>query len=251
MLAAITWACALVLFKRSGERIRPLALNLYKNTVGLVLLIVTLGVLIALGSESLDPLRQQAAGDLCLLLLSGLLGIALADTLFFHALNLVGVGLISVADCSYAPLVILFSWLLLAEKLTLVHYLGAALIVSGVFVASRHKLPPGRTRRQIVGGMLLAVSAIALMAFGIVLAKPVLEPRDMPLLWATTLRLASGTVFLALFALLGAAGGSTGRFSAPRRPGRSRCRVRCWGPTCRSCCGWPASSTPTPRWPGS
>lgn len=203
LLAAITWACALVLFKRSGERIRPLALNLYKNTVGLVLLTVTLGVLIALGLESLDPLRQQAGGDLCLLLLSGLLGIALADTLFFHALNLIGVGLISVADCSYTPLVILFSWLLLAEKLTLVHYLGAALIVAGVFVASRHKLPAGRTRRQIVGGMLLAVLAIALMAFGIVLAKPVLEPRDMPLLWATTLRLASGAVFLALFALLG------------------------------------------------
>ena len=201
LLAAITWAFALVLFKRSGERIAPVALNLYKNAVGLTLLIATLGLLILLGCDSVTALSKYTSGEIGLLLLSGVIGIAVADTLFFHSLNLIGVGLISIVDCSYSPFAILFAWLLLAEKLTLFHYVGAALILAGVFAASPHTLPVHRTRRQIVGGMLLGTLSIALMALGIVMVKPVLE--KMPLLWATTLRLAAGFAVLALFALVG------------------------------------------------
>ena len=199
--AAITWAFALVLFKRSGERIAPVALNLYKNAVGLTLLVATLGLLILLGYERLDGPRAYSRQEIGLLLLSGIIGIAVADTLFFHSLNLIGVGLISIVDCSYSPFAILFSWCLLAEMLTVFHYVGAALIVAGVFTASPHMLPAKRTRRQIVSGMLLGTLSIALMALGIVIAKPVLE--KMPVLWATTLRLAAGFACLALFALGG------------------------------------------------
>lgn len=201
LLTAIIWAYALVLFKRSGEEVPPVALNLYKNTVGLILLVATLAALIAVGADSLAPLRECPQGDIALLLLSGIIGIALADSLFFHALNLIGVGLISVVDCFYAPAAILFSWLLLAERLTVFHYVGAALVVAGVFTTSRHTRPAHRTHGQIIAGMLLAISAVAMMAFGIVIAKPVLE--EMPVLWATALRMAAGLFFLALFALLG------------------------------------------------
>jgi drug/metabolite transporter (DMT)-like permease len=202
LLTAVLWAYAVVLFKRSGEDIAPIALNLYKNAVGLLLLAGTLGVFLLAGVDSLAALRERPPGDIALLLLSGILGIALADSLFFHALNLVGVGLISIADCAYAPLAILFSWLLLGEQLTVFHYVGAALVVVGVFISSRHARPGSRTRGQIIAGMLLAVLAVATMAFGIVIAKPVLE--ETPVLWATTLRLAAGLLFLVLFALLGA-----------------------------------------------
>ena len=197
LATALVWAFALVLFKLSGERITPIALNLYKNAIGLALLLVTLAVLILLGQESLEPLRERTFWEIGILLLSGVLGIAVADSLFFHALNLIGLGLISIVDCCYAPIAILFSWLLLGEKLTAAHYVGAALIVAAVFTASQHARPFDRTRRQIIGGMLLAVLAIALMAFGIVMAKPVLERT--PVVWSTTLRLAAGFAFLALF----------------------------------------------------
>lgn len=201
LLAALTWATALVLFKRSGERIPPIALNLFKNFVGLSLLILTLVIMFATGNESLDTLRDLTIGDACLLMLSGILGIALADTLFFFALNLVNVGLISIVDCLYSPFVILFSWLMLQETLTPFHYVGAALIVSGVFLSSRHTVPANRTRGQLILGMFLAAVAIGLMAFGIVFAKPILE--EVGLVWATTLRIVAGTVLLGLFALLG------------------------------------------------
>jgi len=195
LAAAITWAFALVLFKRSGEQIPPLALNLFKNAVGIVLLALTL---LAMG-EGVSVLGGFPSGDVYILLLSGIIGIALADTVFFHSLNLLGVGVVSIVDCAYSPLVIFFSWWLLLEELSVSHYLGAGLILAGVLMASRVAPPPDRTRGQLVLGILLGVSSMAMMAFGIVLAKPVLD--DFPLLWATLLRLLAGTLILALLAL--------------------------------------------------
>ena len=195
LAAAITWAFALVLFKRSGEQIPPLALNLFKNTVGIVLLALTL---LAMG-QGISVLRDFPSGDVYILLLSGIIGVALADTVFFHSLNLLGVGLVSIVDCAYSPLVIFFSWWLLLEELSVSHYLGAGLILAGVLAASRVTPPPGRTRGHLALGILLGVASMAMMAFGIVLAKPVLD--DFPLLWATFLRLLAGTSVLALLAL--------------------------------------------------
>ena len=39
LLTAMVWASSMVLFKRSGETIPPLALNAFKNVVGLALLV--------------------------------------------------------------------------------------------------------------------------------------------------------------------------------------------------------------------
>ncbi len=67
LLSALIWAFALVLFKLSGERITPLALNLYKNIVGLVLLTLTL-LGLALLPDRPAPWSAMPADELCLLL---------------------------------------------------------------------------------------------------------------------------------------------------------------------------------------
>jgi drug/metabolite transporter (DMT)-like permease len=196
LLAALTWASALVLFKRSGEHIPALALNLFKNTIGIILLVATL----SLTGGFIEVFHLLEPIDIGILMISGILGIALADTAMLYSLNLIGVGLIAIVDCSYSPLVILCSWILLSEQLTVFHYIGGGLIVAGVFVSSHHTPPADRTRGQIIAGILIGILAIALMAFGIVLAKPVLE--FTPIIPATLLRLLPGTIVLALFAVV-------------------------------------------------
>lgn len=196
LLAALTWAFALVFFKLSGEHIGPLALNFFKNVIGLILLGATLLVI----GESVSSLQDYHRADIYILIISGFIGIALADTVMFHSLNLVGVSLFAVVDCAYSPTVLLFSWLFIAEHLTLAHYLGGGLILGGILISSRHPPPPGRTRRQIAIGALLGILAIVLMAVGIVMAKPVLDADGFPLVWGTTIRLAAGTAALALMA---------------------------------------------------
>ncbi|HRX84715.1 MAG TPA: DMT family transporter [Phycisphaerae bacterium] len=198
MGTAISWAMAVVLFKRAGDRVPPMLLNLFKNVVGVLLLAVTLAAL-GQGWHTLDAYPRS---DIFILAISGILGIAIADTIFFHALNRCGVGLMSIVDCSYSPCVLFFSFLLLGETLTAYHAIGGVLVLAGVFTASRHAPPPGRTRGQIVTGICLGVLAMALMAYGIVLAKPVLDERNFPLFWATTIRMVAGTGALAIALVL-------------------------------------------------
>ncbi|MCP4251479.1 MAG: DMT family transporter [bacterium] len=194
LATAVTWATALVLFKRCGDTVGPLALNLFKNSIGIVLLVLTL-VLMGDGTGALQGFPRA---DLYILMLSGIIGIAIADTIFFYSLNLIGVGIISIVDCVYSPLAILFAWLLLSEALAPAHYLGAVLILGSVLTATRLAPPPGRTGRQLMVGILVAIFSMALMAFGIVGAKLVLN--DFPLFWATLLRLTAGTLALAALA---------------------------------------------------
>lgn len=201
LLCAVAWAFALVLFRQSGRHVPPLALNLFKNTVGLILLAVSVAVLLALKGQHPATLFQHAPGDFALLILSGVIGLAVADTIFFRALNLIGVGFVVIVDCVYTPFVTVCAWLLLGERLLWTHYIGAALVLGSVVLIAGHKPPPDRTPRQILAGILLAVLAMACMAFAITFIKPTLERFET--FWATTIRLAGGNLFLAIYALFG------------------------------------------------
>lgn len=198
ILNAVTWAAALVFFKKSGENIPPLALNLFKNIVGVALLLITLVVvpLVVTSESPMIPahLSSWDSRGVWVLLLSGMIGIAIADTMFFFSLNLGGVSLFAIIECLYTPFVILFSWLMLEETLTAHHYIGGAMILGAVFLTAGHAPPANRTRRQMFVGTMIGAASMALMAFGIVYAKPVLH--DAPVLWATTLRLIGGTALL-------------------------------------------------------
>ncbi len=197
LMAAVTWACALILFRLSGKQIEPLPMNLFKNAVASVLLVLT----VLFTTDGFDRLSDFPIEDHYILILSGFLGLTVADTLFFYSLNLVGVSLFVIVDCTYSPLVLLVSVVMLSEELSIAHYLGGGLILTGLFLTSRHPLPANRTRRQIVIGILCGVGSMAFMAVGIVMAKPVMTTDGYPLVLATTVRLIAGFSALALVAL--------------------------------------------------
>lgn len=195
ILTALTWSFAMVLFKLSGQRVAPLALNLFKNVIGLALLSLTILVMWLAGwGPGFDVLREQSSRDVWLLLISGFIGIAVADTVFFHGLNLVGVGIAAIVDCLYSPSVLLFAILMLGEWLGPWQAAGGALILGAVFVSSHVQPPKDRTRRQLILGIILGACSMALMAFGIVLVKPIFD--HFPLIWAATLRMVAGTLSL-------------------------------------------------------
>jgi len=189
LMAAVIWAFAVIMFKKSGEKIHPLALNLFKNLLAFVLFIPT--ILLVEGML----IRRAPAGDSLILLASGALGIGIGDTLYFHSLNLIGAGLSAIVVCLYSPLIIFLSVVGLGESLSLLQVGGACLIVLAIFVATyeRERSAPAK---NLAAGILFGVLANAANAVSIVMAKRVLERS--PLFWTAEVRLLSGIVVLAL-----------------------------------------------------
>jgi len=188
---AFLWAVAVVLFRRSGDDVPPLALNLFKNTLGLALLIGT----IAVTGNAFLP-EGRSFGDWAILMASGIIGIAAADTLFFASLNRLGAGRSAIVDCLYSPMVIVCAFLLLGEPVGPILLVAAGLVVAGILVGTwepREALGPAE-RRAHLEGIALGVVSMSLMAFGIVIAKPVLEVSEP--FWATAVRLAGAVPVL-------------------------------------------------------
>ncbi|MBC8313543.1 MAG: DMT family transporter [Candidatus Cloacimonetes bacterium] len=193
LLCAIFWASAVILFRKSGEFTKPFALNLYKNTLASILFIVTsllLGQSILLSAPSRDYL---------LLIISGFLGIAIADTIYFMSLNMLGAGLSSIVNCLFNPIVIVLSYFFLNEHLSLVQFLGAFIILSAILISSL-KLPHHTiSKKNLILGIILGFISITCTATSIVMVKPMLQTSSF--LWVTEIRLISGSIIMAIIAL--------------------------------------------------
>ena len=123
------------------------------------------------------------------LLVSGFIGICIADFLYFAALNRLGAGLNSILACLYSPLVILFSFLMLGERLNTAQAIGALVIITGTFLASSTGMKNDRPK-ELGKGMALGIASMITMALGIVIAIPRLHADT--LFWAIEFRLLGG-----------------------------------------------------------
>jgi drug/metabolite transporter (DMT)-like permease len=186
--SALAWAGGVIIYKRLGETLAPLQLNLLKNLIVLAFLLPTLALWPGLDWPKLS------LGALGLALLSGMLGIGLADTLYFRALNAIGAARVGIVGNLYSPFVIALSFALLGERLNPLQGVGFVLVTSGVLLVGSQRAGQPIAPRDLRRGFAYAVAAIALMAIAIVMVKRVLE--GYPLLWVVALRLAGGTLAL-------------------------------------------------------
>ncbi|MEO0226125.1 MAG: DMT family transporter [candidate division WOR-3 bacterium] len=190
ILCAIIWALAVIFFKKSGETIHPLALNLFKNLLALIFFIPTIYIF-------KEELFYPASRNIYLLLiLSGALGIGIGDTLYFQSLNLLGAGLSSIVVCLYSPFMIILAILFLRERLTGYQLFGAILIITAILVASLELKKKIVIRRQILIGIMYGVIGTLATATSVVTIKPFLN--DLPLIWLTSIRLMGGIIVLTM-----------------------------------------------------
>jgi len=228
MLTAFVWACGVILFRQSGRTVPPVPLNLFKGAVGFLLLLPTLW----LAGQPLFPASARVS-DWLILAVSGVLGIALADSLFFASLNRLGVVGNAIVDCLYSPAVVLCAVVGLGEPLTPVLLFSLALMVLAVLLGTgvtaartparslatgsqgagtaaslvppleaspANGLPVADSPRDRRLGVLYGLLGIVLMAVGITMAKPVLDRSSV--LWATEVRIGGALCFLATQSLL-------------------------------------------------
>lgn len=192
--AAFFWASAIILFKKSGESISPMALNLFKCTVTLVLLVPTLALF------GIEMFPDKPVSDWIMFSVSGFLGITLADTLLFMALSRIGAGTTAVVDCLYLPFIIFLSFIFLDETLGIKGLCGAALVFSAIIFgsASGHRISV--TKKNFIFGIFLGILAVSFIAGSIVMVKKPLA--ETHVLWASFVRTLAGTLGLYLLVFL-------------------------------------------------
>lgn len=188
---AVSWAVAVMLLRRSGESLPAFELNLFKNTLGLILVVLSLPVV-----EGFE-VPEYTTADVMVSLLSGFLGIAVADTWYLRALNLMGASRTGIVASSFSPFVIILSVLFLGESLSGWQVPGFGLVMSGILLVtwrqSSEEVSPANLRR----GALYASGAVFMMAVGIVMVKDILETRSF--LWTVAIRLTGGVGGMLLY----------------------------------------------------
>ena len=200
LLTAVFWGGAVILFKRSGESLPPLALNFFRVAVSSAMLLLTM---LLMGQP---PWRTVPPNDLLLIAASGIIAIALADTLFHASLNRVGAGITAVVDCLYPPLTTIFAFFLLGERLGTNDLFGMVLVISAVLLTTRATPPTGISRPALLFGLLLGAAGMAALSLGIVMVKPVLA--DQPVIWVTAMRQFVALAVLSPIVLLAPSGRS-------------------------------------------
>jgi drug/metabolite transporter (DMT)-like permease len=184
--SALAWAVGVILYKRLGAQLPPLRLNLAKNSLVLVLLLP----LTALWHGSNLPALTPAVSEIAICIVSGLIGIALADTLYFRALNQIGAGRMGIVGNFYSPFVLVLAFVFLGERLTPLQFAGFGLVTLGVAIVAERGASEGLGGEALWRGVLLGIVSVLLMAVAIVMVKRVLERNDV--LVVSAIRLAGG-----------------------------------------------------------
>jgi uncharacterized membrane protein len=186
LLAPVAWSFAIIMFRVTGLKVPPLALNLFKSVLAVILFTAT--ILILGGDFTGGANRHQ----IHVLIWSGIIGIAIADTLFFMCLNRVGAGLQAIVNTSYSPIIITLSVIFLGERLGAIQAIGAGLIVSAVFIIAwvrRNRAAAERVPHR-TAGILFGLGGDLTQGVAIVMVKPFLD--EVGLVEATWWRLLGG-----------------------------------------------------------
>ncbi len=137
-----------------------------------------------------------------LIILSGVLGIFLGDTMLFTAVHRLGPRRTGVIFATNAPMSILLGWLFLNEHLSLNQLFACGLVLSGVVIAilfgKRQSLHAWeQTKGKLSVGILMALGGALGQASGALLSKPALLDGADPIA-VSALRVTTGAVALML-----------------------------------------------------
>jgi drug/metabolite transporter (DMT)-like permease len=185
LVSAAAWALGTVLWRRIGEGLSPLSINLCKSIISIVYLALALAVF---GGEPLDWRTNLYLG------VSGVLGIALADTFFFSCLLALGSKNASIIGTAGPVFTALAAVALLGERPPLIVWIGILLTSAGVFAVLWERGtglssdgPPEMRWRGLRDGFLFLffmTVAILLAKVGLVTASP-LQGTLIRMVWAT------------------------------------------------------------------
>jgi drug/metabolite transporter (DMT)-like permease len=174
--AAFVWSISVAIYRVWGVGRSVIWLNLFKGLVGLFFF--TCALLI----QRSQPMPSFHAH--VVLVVSGIIGVLIGDTVFFAALQRIGATMTSSIQCLAPPLTGILAWMILGEGLQFAQIAGLTLTsacLAGLIYcesARQSSTRQGSTRppdnRHFAFGIGCAIAAACCQALGAVVAKPVL-----------------------------------------------------------------------------
>ena len=211
LAAALCWTLSSALWRQLPTSLSAAQLNLLKNWLALLLLAPVLL------RRPWSPVAQPHTIALVLLGLSGVLGIALGDSLYFSALRRLGTRRTLTLDAGGPAVTAVAGLVWLAEVPTLQQWLGLGLISAAlVMVALQQPAGPAAPAPPVQRlGVLLALGALLAGSAGALLARAALRDGALEPVQAALVRL-----LVAALVLLPLARGLPGWPPRPRPPQR-------------------------------
>jgi len=195
------------IFRKDVRLIGSRAVNLFKGIFGCSLFLV---ILVLTGVPTIEP------RSITLFAVSGVIGLAIGDSLLFAALAHIGPHRTALLASLSPVFTVIGAWAFRGEALALVQFAGITMAVGGVALVVWLR-PHGKEPARADGvGVLLGVAAAACQAAGVVVSKEAFVGAELPLA-SGVLRLGAATLILAVFALLrGELNGQLVRLFSPR-----------------------------------
>ncbi len=207
LASSALWAFASILWTGLGRRTAPAPLNLIKTALA-TLILAALMPLLGAGFDA-SPM------DLALLAASGLVGLSLGDTAYFHALQRIGPRRTLLLWTLTPFATALIAWPALGEPLTFRLLAAMAVTVGGVLVVVADRSEGSPIRGAAWVGVGFALLAVAGQSASNIIVK--LAGEDIGALSSSVLRLAAGTAGLGLqLGALGRLAEVAGPFREPK-----------------------------------
>ncbi|NHF72799.1 DMT family transporter [Paracoccus sp. 12-3] len=197
--AAICWALTGLMVAPPLQRLGTFAFNCYRQvfTTLVLVLIVWLG----------GMWHGVTVAHVWPLILSGIVGIFVGDTLLFGSVSRLGPRRAGALFALNAPIAAILGWAVLGESLSAAAWMGVFLCASGVGLAVLGR--PGRSgshsfeavRGSVSIGILLGLIAALAQAAGSLIARPVMEQGVDPFA-ASLIRVATAAVCLSVLVAL-------------------------------------------------
>ena len=188
LASACAWAAGAIFFRKLGDKASPLGMNLGKCVIGVIYLGITLLF------TSFSGISIQA---IMLLGVSGLLGIALADTFFFKALIDLGPRQILMLETLSPVFTVILAISFLGERPQAASWLGMLLILAGTGAVLWEHSQKERINKRKFTGIKYAILFVICNSLGIILAK--IAVVSISALQATFIRLLWGVIGLSIW----------------------------------------------------
>jgi drug/metabolite transporter (DMT)-like permease len=189
LLTAFFWTVTSLAFESAAKKIGSLAVNIIRLVIGFTFLsiynVISRGFLFPLDATGYNWIW---------LTLSGLVGFVLGDLFLFKSYTVIGSRFSMLIMTLVPPITTFFSWILIGEKLKLLHLAGMTLTFSGIALAIFNMNGKGEklSLKLAPKGILFALGGAVGQALGLVLSKIGLADYD-PFA-ATQIRVIAGII---------------------------------------------------------